>query len=269
MINNSVSISFGRLAFDRRAGARVFDEYSTFSPASSIYRVMVKDYPDEGCFDIFVKGADNKNLGGSSFVIDKKLNKLSNISMAVSHNSNKNKGIGTILHLSHIMEMVENGLNSIEFYSTKEAVLFHSKLGFYPDIKTLFDLDVALSSMVQNKSGYAKNLVKKAKSMRKKLKNSDNQDIVQNFSLYKNFLNKLQNIENGDKIQDNSSNLQTKKMLKKGNRLIAQYIDLCIKNSVKDTFLYGFCMQLSSRKVAANKNFYNKLFKNYKIDYHL
>ncbi len=270
MIYGIKRLSFGRLGFTNRADTMVFDDYDAVSVHNSNYKISMKDYPGTECFDIFVKAADDKTLGGSSFVIDKASKKLNYVTMGVQFESNKHKGIGTVLHLSHIIEMIENGLKSIEFYSTKEAVLFHSKLGFRPDIKEFSELDAILSFIEKNEAVYTKKFLLKVKDLRKSIMIERKQDSVQNFSFYKNLVNRLVNIENDTDKEQIKLDKKSKELLKKGNNIISKYIDISIEHSLKDNaFLHGFSMILSRKKVLANKNFYNKLFENFKIDYRL
>lgn len=250
---NSGAISFKKIPFIKRMDAYTFDDYKVKTPSNNDYIVHLKNYPPTECYDIFVKNAKDEALGGSSYLLSQKQKQINDVVMSVKYNGNKNKGIGTVLHLSHIMEMLENNLDAVKFYSIKDAVFFHSKLGFKPDIDNFFDLETVLYFLESNKSPGLQLFSEKAARLRNEIRLCLKENFIRN--------------ENSD--IDKKLTVETK-IFDEGNCLIDRYIKVCEKlSSQESVFKTGFRMVLTREDVLKNRDFYNALFKKFDIDYQI
>lgn len=154
----------------------------------------------------------------------------------------RGEGLGTCLHLSNIIEMFENNLDRVELYSVASAIPFHTKCGFKPQAEwrepnyiinnTRFNIKNIADDNTPELAAYTQ----KAKELLK-------------------------------------SRFSPKLRTRLANKLIYNYTKDAIKiKSVKEQkymFTSGLNMSLSREDVLKNKDFYNKLFDKYGIDYQI
>ena len=153
-----------------------------------------------------------------------------------SANESRNKGLGTCMHLTNIIYMFENNLNQIELYSTSQAIPFHIKFGYKPVDKW--------------NTGLAKNI--------REISN-DYTEYLKKHSLEADFLLK--------------SNFSDELKSSLGNKLLYRYtkdaLNCKSKEELEYLFSKGTPMILTKKSILKNKDFYNNLFKKYKIDYQI
>lgn len=140
------------------------------------------------------------------------------------------------MHLCNIIELLENNYNEIIFSSFRKAIFFHSKLKFEPQIKKIEDI----------KKHLQKDIIEK--------------DLPIDMQSFKETALKITLDENSPK----------EKLVKSGNSLINDFIQTVIKKGLdrdKYGIFEGFTMHLTKEKILNNKEFYNKLFNTFHIDY--
>lgn len=239
------NISFKQIPFQKLNGIKAFSEIHCITPAKTLEHIPSKDYflrierdyvPEK--FHLELDNDDFENIGSSE--IELKNNKtLYNHNIDVIKKSLRHSGTGSIMHLGHIITMLENGMDKIELYSLGEAVHFHSKFKFEPAIKDI----QSLSDFLQL------DILPKADDKR--------------------FNRLAKKVINWNSNRDTS--LQDK--LKKGNQILYEYLQIINQQKLNRLRKYqispGFNMVLTREKVIENKDFYNNLFKKYGIDYEI
>ena len=239
-IKNFSEISFGQLKFKRVKD----DENKRF-----VFEDFVcKDRYDNDCFvksegnflDNFretVKIYDNKNnpLAENELHYYKAIQQIYNSDMKTLEGINYKKGYGTIMHLCSIMELLENNYPLIKLSSLSKAIYFHSKMKFEPAIDNLKELTSHLQGeVIDNSPEKLEYFSEKAKRL----------------------------------LADKS--IDEEAFLKKGNQILADYIQAIRKgkfNREEHKFLEGFTMILTKENILKNKDFFNKLLKDFRIDY--
>lgn len=148
----------------------------------------------------------------------------------------KDFGIGKLLRLISVMEMLKNKINVMKLYSVNTAVYFHSKFGFEPKISCAQERDAALFSIAEHPA--FKDLYSKAEQY-------------------------SQNIA--------SENSNPAEMRPKINSLTKEFIDRVLKLGKGEyknyPFDWGMDMQLSDKKIGEMHEFYNQAYKDCGIDY--
>jgi hypothetical protein len=238
-VKNLSTISFGQLNFHKNGDRLVFDDFTC------------KDSNNEDCFvksekDILdnfketVKIYPSKN--SKYHVAENKNHFYNEIKQIYDDNmetfvpSHYKKGYGSIMHLCNIMELIENNYDEIIFSSFRKAIYFHSKLKFEPKIKKLEDIKKHLQKDILDK------------------------DLPEDMQPFKEKALKI--IQNENSPQEN--------LIRSGNSLINDFIQTVIKKGLdrdKYGIFEGFTMHLTKEKILNNKEFYNKLFNTFHIDY--
>lgn len=145
-------------------------------------------------------------------------------------------GLGTCMHLTNIIEMLENNIDTIKLNSAPSAIPFHTKFGYYPVGDWEHELFLNVNRIKYN-------------------------DIpeLQDYSKQADFI-----------ISGNCS-YQAKKLL--GNKILNNYTiaasKILSKPEQQGLFIHSVHMELTKDKVLKNKDFYNNLFKKYCIDYQI
>ena len=111
--------------------------------------VFIKSDLDYGHNFFITKIADeNDNLiAVNHFALDKADGIIETSAMNVLSKNYRNKGLGTIMHLDRIVDLLENDMDKIVLFSTGEAALFHSKLKFEPDLNNGEQLENVLTEI--------------------------------------------------------------------------------------------------------------------------
>lgn len=233
------NISFGQLNFHKNEDRLVFDDFTC------------KNKNNEDCFikseketlDNFketVKIYQSKN--NKQHVAENKSHFYSTIKQIYDDDMKTlspmqyKKGYGSIMHLCNIIELLENNYDEIILSSFRKAIYFHSKLKFEPKIKKIEDVNKHLQ----------KDIIEK--------------DLPIDMKSFK---------EKALKII-NDKNLPKEDLIKSGNSLINDFIQTVIEKGLdrdKYGIFEGFTMHLTKEKILNNKEFYNKLFNTFHIDY--
>lgn len=238
-VKKSSYISFGQLNFHKNGDRLVFDSFTC------------KDRNNEDCFvrsekDILdnfketvkLYTSDNSTQhvaeNTSHFYTD--IKQIYDDNMKTINTTQYKRGYGSIMHLCNIIELLENKCDEIIFPSFKKAIFFHAKLNFEPKINNIKDIKKHLQKDILEKD-----LPSDMKDFKKQA---------------------LHIIEDETSSQEN--------LLKSGNSLINNFIQTIIKKGL-DREQYGifegFTMHLTKEKILNNKEFYNKLFNTFHIDY--
>ena len=153
-----------------------------------------------------------------------------------TNSSVRSLGIGTCLHLNNIVEMFKNGIEVIELSASSTAIPFHLRLGFKP-------CDIWTDNMIRNLRYIASERDYRLKS----------------------FSESAKSILSSDYSKDLKARL--------ANNLISDYITEASKfkdkDELKKLMRCATQMRLTRSDVLKNKDFYNELFKRYKIDYEI
>ena len=62
----------------------------------------------------------------------------------------RGKGLGELMRLTSIVQMVENDVDELDLYSKGSAVYFHAKHGFEPNIRSFDQRKYSLESLLEN-----------------------------------------------------------------------------------------------------------------------
>lgn len=145
-------------------------------------------------------------------------------------------GLGTCLHLHNIMEMLENNIEIMELQASAHEIPFHIRLGFKP-------CDIWQDDMIRNM----------------RVISSEKDLILRHYAEDAKFLLGC------DYDKDLKARL--------ANQLIYDYLTDAIKIKDRDELpkliRRPAIMCLKKHEVLENKDFYNELFKKYKIDYEI
>lgn len=150
------------------------------------------------------------------------------------------KGIGSLLHLSQIITMLENNIPKIKLYALGNAIHFHSKFKFKSDF--------------------------------------DSSEKIKDFIIKEIFLNH-QKISELDKVREHArkwfaaKNLNKKTKIDCGNGIINEYIRVINEKGLYKADKYnpiqGMEMVLDKKSIKKYKDYFNKMFDNFGIDYHI
>lgn len=150
------------------------------------------------------------------------------------------KGVGTTLHLTQIIAMLENGVEKTKLYSLGSAINFHAKLGYKSDIQSVSDVEAFLIDEIAMKH--------------------------YNDGIFSHVISDL------EKWFANSF-MSDAKRISDGNQVIDEFVrtinDNKLKYYVDYNILTGIKMSLKREDVINNKEFYNNLFNKYGIDYQI
>lgn len=148
----------------------------------------------------------------------------------------KNFGIGKLLRLVSVMEMLKNQINQIKLYSVETAIYFHSKFGFEPDIRNASEREATLFS-------------------------------ISKYPIFKDLQEKAQNYAK-DIAYENVSRAEIRP---KVNNLAKEFIGRILKkggNEYKEfPFDWGMDMLLTDEKIWKMHEFYDQAYKDSGIDF--
>lgn len=148
----------------------------------------------------------------------------------------RGKGVGEVLRLASIAEMKENNMNKMNISSYSEAIPFHLKYKFKPDINDTFDVVELLEDILTTE-----NISKANKTYANKL------------------LLEYVNAEKKPKAQIN--------VLSKMNDFIENYVKDNSSQWQNVRFLQNVPMSLDNATIKQNKSFFDNLYKKHGIDY--
>lgn len=165
----------------------------------------------------------------------------------------KGTGIGEILRLGSIIEMIENGIKKLNIVSKDSAIFFHAKYKFEPAV-TIFDERNRLLECVAQDTAF-EDLSKEAQKLLTKIANTHS--------------GKEQRALSGD--ANKLLTAYTKQVLEEKNQAILANpentkeitADMYKKHSLNWTMQ----MTLTDEKIHENREFFNSLFQKHGIDY--
>jgi len=234
----NTNISFGSIAFSTRKNVRMFEPFTchTTDKNKSSYHVSITENKKPGTYDINFQDTRGKDLVSRSHTkIDPTINYMFIDKMSTIY-SKRSKGLGTCMHLAAIMEMFENNTDCINLYSAPRAIAFHIRMGFKPDGKWEENLKTNIINI-----------------------SKDDTPELNNFK------------EDANALLKSKFDLKMKERL--ANKLIYEYTKSAIKVKDRKSLEYMFDktvpMTLTRKYVSENKDFYNKLFDKYGIDYQI
>ena len=103
-------ISFKKLPFYEKANIKLAKDYEI--PAKNFlddeYFIKMNYDPIEGEYSTDIYNEHFENIAKNQFIINKDKKELYATNMDVWNPQNRHKGLGEILHLNNIMEMLEN-----------------------------------------------------------------------------------------------------------------------------------------------------------------
>lgn len=150
------------------------------------------------------------------------------------------KGVGSVLHLTQIITMLENGVEKTKLYSLGSAINFHAKLGYKSDIQSVSEIKTFLMDEIAMKH--------------------------YNDEIFSPVISKL------EKWYANSF-ASREEIIVKGNEIIDDFVrtinDNKLKYDVDYNIISGIKMVLKREDVINNKEYYNNLFNKYGIDYQI
>ncbi len=241
-------ISFKQLQFKKQDNFKIAQDYKL--PVQNDSDVFVRIEPDyeKNHYETVIDNRNYHNLARNQFAFDEKTKTIKNGGMDVWSKNQRGKGLGVVLHLNNIMELLENDLDKIELYSMGKAVLFHGKCKFEPVFTNKDDIENALyviSLKDYEKFPQIKESVEKATE----------------------YLNEI--------VYTGGFYCLSPKNLKKASDIVTEYIEkvntkkLSQEEREEYGFPSGFDMVLTREKILENKDFFNTLFKKYKVDYQI
>lgn len=242
MLNPIISNLFRDVKFDKQNGVRVFRKLN--AKAKQTHDCFVSIQPDTKPLhfrmDLFNK--NNEKIGYDGFSIDTKNNILKGKFMQIDKEADRRKGLGGVLELAKIIEMIVNKFDGIEVYSLSCSVPFHSKFNFTPIVSNFANIEQVLNKIADNK------LPQFAKCRLKAIE-------LQNFFRMNSFIGYFKQAREDIEI------------------LIQEYVKIVNQNKIpwneQNSLGSEFQMFLGRPAVINNKKFYNGLFKENGIDFRI
>lgn len=211
---------------------------------------MHMEQEGEEHFNIFIRSEKFGQLGRDQIAIAPPYDKTMESYIEVtdkfrceksSGGTTKGARIGEAMRLGTIIATIENGMNGICLYSLPQAIFFHRKYGFEPQIGTIYNkVSEALTHIAANPHPKLKVCSDKSKAIIEKLKKQKSKKVV------------------------------SQKTSKEANKVITEYIDTIIKEKLpikEHNFSFDIPMKLSLEEIKNRKDFYNALFEKHGIDY--
>lgn len=208
------------------------------------------EYSLTPCFitEIFTKDSPYA-VGYNTFSIAKKDFVLNGNSMQVNKELQKKYGYGEVLRLASIINLLENSLDKISIFALTEAIPFHHKYKFKPNIPLRKD---------------------EIEDLLIKISRQRNPKLQQHSQTAKGILNELIYYNFG------MSNNKYANLTKKINLLVSNYLKTTEKNNLAwessistsgVSFRTDIEMDLDRNSIYKNKDFFNEKFLAHGIDY--
>ncbi|MCI1273084.1 MAG: hypothetical protein LKG27_01465 [Clostridiaceae bacterium] len=221
---------------------KFFDDFNLQNPKLGQIKISIDKDSDD--FDeIHIMSKSGKSLAYDTFIMGLSNKLMEDFFMRVNHNlCQSGARLGEILRLTSIMELMKNNLDKIKLYSKDTAVIFHSKYGFEPKIKSFDERN---------------QLIKKIRS----LENPE----------YRPLKEKAEDLAHQIEL-DSLYPEKQRQYCVDASLLGKEYIENLLQNGTQGDstpFLYGMSMELTKDKILKNKEFYNNLYKKHGIDFEL
>lgn len=238
-INFATPLSFNSLNIYREQGINFPEDFTcnTKDKNQTPYNISIYNNKHMGYYETRFINMDNSQLeAAQEMMIWPEIDYMF-IDNMLTYNECRGKGLGTCMHLTNIIEMMENNIEKIELRAVPSAIPFHIKCGFKPDMNLERENDLKnIRAIAYNK----------------------NPELVQYSQDAQNLLKTRLNPEAKSKIANKILYNYTKKAVKIMSKKEQQYL-----------FTHNINMVLTKDDVIKHKNFYNKLFDKFGIDYQI
>ena len=232
IFNINSNTNFQRLKTYNQNGITLFDNFSCRTNDLKKYSVDIYERNNDN-YDIVVFNKKREVPAKLEFKIYDDSLFINAMSTEKIH---QGKGLGTILHLASVIEMLENNFNDVKLFSTAPAITFHSKFGFYPAEDWCECLCKNVKKIAELKDPKCSHLSKNAKLLLQMDIPSSKKTVIGNRIIY-DYLNYIFSLKNNAELQKE--------------------------------FEYGSDMKLNKSDIIQDKDYYNKLFEQYHIDYQI
>lgn len=240
-------IPLQKLVFVKRRTFRLMPSYKIGNNNGKDIFVKVKtDNIRRNEFKTLIKANYSNSIAKTNFRLNKKLKILHCSTMDVFDKKQRGKGYGIIMHLTNIIELMENDFDKIRLMALPSAILFHGKCKFVPVLEDKNDIMNAMFDIARKKSDVYKDL----------------KPVIVKAGEYFDEL-----YSTGGLLCLNPNKL------KYANGIAKEYIEIISKKKLspeerkKYTFNFVMNMELTKEEILKNKDFFNKLFKKFNIDY--
>lgn len=207
-------------------------------------RVFASTIKDEDKLKTILTDKNNDVVGVNSFKINDKILHGHRID---AYSNGEHKGLGEIMRLASIIDVIENNLGKIKIFSLNEAIPFHLKYKFRPEILTYDSMMNILNKIASVKEPSMKEFSKKA------------DDIFDDI-----FINGAIN---------NEHNYYTELpdfIVSYVNKMKEEHLPWNSSlSSAGMNFKEDLSMSLTIKDIKENKSFFNNLFDKHEIDYRI
>ncbi len=204
--------------------------------------VLVTTIKENEKFKTLLINKEKSIIGVNSFKINEK---IFNGSRMDSYSNNEHVGLGEIMRLTSIINVIENNLRKIQIFSLNEAIPFHLKYKFKPKIQTDDSMLDILNRIASSEEKKLSNYSQKAEEIFSDI--FFNGSINQEHNYYE---------ELPDFIISYVNKIREEKL--PWNKTL---------NSPGLNFKEDLPMELTIQNIKDNKSFFNDLFAKHKIDY--
>ncbi len=230
-MNNILSnkdINFGSLKFRQINGVKMFKNFNCVNKYGE--KVSVSLQPVDGGFETVIKDAYGKITASDK---GKYENGRIFVDILAVKSRESGKGLGMISHLMKLVSMLENGFSKIEFDAALDSYSFHRRFNYSSHMTSDFKMFDALGRFAKCREKSLSAITDEIKAF---LKNPPSNS----FELFK-----------------------------KSNSLVNRLIDKSIQEKIDHKKLpdCSIPMILTRKKALDNKDFYNRLFEKFRIDY--
>lgn len=238
-INFESPISFNSLTIYNKNGINFPKDFdcNTKDKNKTPHNITVQKNKVMGAYEVQLTDKYNSHLAAvQELMIWPEFNYIFIDNMKTEPGS-RGKGLGTCMHLTNIIEMMENNIGKLELSAAPSAIPFHVKCGFKPDINWENEYE-------------RKNI--------RAIAYDSNLELAE-------YAQKAQNLL--------KTHMNPKEKSKRANKILFDYTRKAVKimntKEQKNLFPHSISMVLTREDVLKNKNFYNKLFDKYGIDYQI
>lgn len=223
------------------ASARKVCSLNIETPMLKNLKAEVKNCDNGGHqFITEIKNAYNKVLGFEAFSMHENTPTITGLYIQVDPEYRNRHHLGELLRLISIIELIENKVKNLKIFSKYNAIFFHAKYKFMPDITKFLERDIALNDIVANKTPKTETEAMQASELLRR-------------------------------ATTNKSPEEQREMCKQANNIINNYIKKGFLGNNKeyknDLFTFGMNMVLTRDEIIKNKDFFNELFAKHNIDY--
>jgi len=208
---------------------------------------IIQNDAGQRCLSTDIFDANRNHVGYNTFNINPASRNFNGYFIEVAENSQKH-GYGEIMRLASVIDLLENNLSSIQIFSTNDAIMFHYKYGFKPQVNKYDEACDILHNICKEKSPELKNV-------------SENAGEV------------LDCLLNGGMWFGQGINF-----IKKSAEVVEEYLSTVKEKHLKwisDKFSHGvnfrkdIDMKLDIDTVRQNRDFFNQLFEKHDFDYRI